>query len=177
MKNYILIIATALISIPAGILSQQSIDGWYKAGSSPDSYVIGAEDEKRNGRTVYFIKSIDEVSGAFGAMSTGIQPGNFSGKRIRLSGYIKTKDVVELAGMWMRVDGTDPNKMLAFDNMSNRPIKGSNDWTQYEIVLDIAPESANIAYGVLLRGTGEIWFTDFIFEVVDDSVPSTDMLK
>jgi hypothetical protein len=29
------------------------------------------------------------------------------------------------------------------------------------------------SYGVLLSGTGQIWFKDVNFEIVDDSVPET----
>lgn len=157
----------------ANIANSQNLDGWFKAGSKPDAYEIGLSDEKYNEKPVYYIKSIETVSGKFGTIMTNILPDKYSGKRVRLSGYIKTKDSDNYAGMWMRVDGNDPNKSLAFDNMYNRPIKGTNDWQKYEIVLDVDTSSVNIAYGVLINGSGQVWLSELSFEVVGTDVPVT----
>ena len=54
-----------------------------------------------------------------------------------------------------------------------RPIKGTTEWKKYEVVLFVPAEATSISYGVLLDGTGQIWFKDVILEVVDDSVPET----
>jgi mannose-6-phosphate isomerase-like protein (cupin superfamily) len=35
------------------------------------------------------------------------------------------------------------------------------------------PQATSISYGVLLSGTGQIWFKDVNFEIVADSVPET----
>jgi hypothetical protein len=67
--------------------------------------------------------------------------------------------------------------MLGFDNMSNRKINGNIDWTKYEIVLDVPTETISIAYGALLAGTGKIWFDDITFEIVDETVPTTNRMK
>ena len=77
----------------------------------------------------------------------------------------------------MRVDCTDKNTSLAFDNMSNRAIGGTSDWTKYEIVLDVSKEAIGIAYGFLISGTGNAWFSDLKLEVVGNDVPTTDMQK
>lgn len=77
--------------------------------------------------------------------------------------------------MWMRVDGSDPNNPLAFDNMYKRNLKGTNDWIRYEIVLDVSDKAEWIVYGALMNGTGQIWISDFSFEVVGNDVPTTNM--
>jgi hypothetical protein len=59
------------------------------------------------------------------------------------------------------------------DGKKNRSIKGTTDWTRYEIVLDVPANASNLAYGALLVGTGQIWFDDIKFEIVDKSVPTT----
>jgi mannose-6-phosphate isomerase-like protein (cupin superfamily) len=43
---------------------------------------------------------------------------------------------------------------------------------KYEVVLYV-PQATSISYGVLLSGTGQIWFKDVNFEIVADSVPET----
>ncbi len=45
-------------------------------------------------------------------------------------------------------------EMVAFDNMHDRPIKGTTGWQQYEVVLDIPRDSTGISFWILLDGTG-----------------------
>lgn len=148
------------------------IKGWFLAGSSPESYQIDViKDQDRNGN-VGHIKSIKEVNG-FGTIMQSFNPKEYLGKRIKLTGYIKSKDVKDWAGMWFRIDGEDIKKPLGFDNMQTRAIKGTTAWKKYEIVLDAPANSKGFAYGVLLSGTGDVWLDDLKFEVVDKSVPLT----
>jgi hypothetical protein len=62
---------------------------------------------------------------------------------------------------------------LAFDNMQDRPITGTKDWTRYEVVVDVAPEATDIAFGALLSGSGHLWIDDLAFEIVGPKVPTT----
>lgn len=75
--------------------------------------------------------------------------------------------------MWMRVDHSS-GEVLAFDNMMNCPIKGTNEWNHFSVVLDIPVKSEMIAFGVLLNGPGQVWMDKLGFEIVDDSVPVTE---
>jgi hypothetical protein len=80
-----------------------------------------------------------------------------AGKRVRYSGYIKTKDVSrEWAGLWWRVDGK--SGVLAFDNMHDRGAKGTTDWKRYEIDLPVAADVKNINFGAIHSGDGSAWF-------------------
>jgi hypothetical protein len=70
------------------------------------------------------------ANGGFGVATASFPVSAVRGKRIRYTGYIKTKDVDEgFAGLWWRVDG--PKGMLAFDNMQSRGVRGTTDWKQY----------------------------------------------
>ncbi|MEJ7559364.1 MAG: hypothetical protein WKF66_13725 [Pedobacter sp.] len=153
----------------------EDIKGWFLAGSNPESYEIGTvKDAERNGN-VAFLKSKKEVDG-FGTIMQSFNPSTYLGKRVRLTGYIKTKDVKNWAGMWFRIDGPDKTKSLAFDNMQKRPITGTTAWKKYEIVLDAPESSTGFVFGVLQAGPGEVWLDDLKFEVVDKSVPLTNLL-
>jgi len=57
--------------------------------------------------------------------------------------------------------------------MEDRPIKGTHDWTRYEIVLDVAPDAGSMLFGLLLHGAGKVWLDDVTFDVVDTRVPTT----
>ncbi len=154
------------------------IDEWFKAGSKPDLYEIGGDESvKYNEVPSYYLKSIAEIKEGFGTIMKYIETGEYIGKRVRLTGIIKSENIDNHAGMWMRVDGPNPDKSLQFDNMYDRPIKGTNDWTKYEIVLDVPENSAGIAYGVLVSGNGQVWIGSLSFKVVGNDVPSTNIQK
>jgi hypothetical protein len=63
--------------------------------------------------------------------------------------------------------------MLAISNMQDRPIKGTTDWTKYDVVLDIPEDGVDIAFGAWIEETGQISFDDFHFEVAGSDVPVT----
>ena len=97
---------------------------------------------------------------------------SFRGIRVRMSGDVQANDVIDWSGLWMRVDG-QKNEMLSFDNMQDRPVKGSCDWQKYEIVLDVPSNAHQIAFGLLLTGKGQVWMDDLKFEVVGMDVATT----
>ena len=118
-----------------------------------EEYKLTIEKEfAYSGSTSAGIESAD-VEGGFKALSYNI-PAIYEGKRIKLTGYIKTENVTDgYAGLWMRID-----PRLGFDNMQNRGITGTTDWTAYEIELDLKAMSAkNIYVGALLSGKGKMW--------------------
>lgn len=144
---------------------------WFKAGTSPQKYEMGKD-------AVSEIMTIKSTQGNFedddfGTYMTSIDPKEYLGKRIRLRGMLKSTDVKEWAGFWLRVDGENKEKSLAFDNMYNRSIKGTTDWTSYDIVLDVSKKATNIAYGALISKEGSIAFKDVTIEVVSNNVPKT----
>jgi erythromycin esterase len=102
-----------------------------------------------------------------------IRADDYQGKRVRLSAWVKPLDVSEAkyAGLWMRVDAA--TQMVAFDNMSDRPVTGSGDWRQISIVLDVAPNAVGIAFGVLFSARNTLVVDDMSLEVVGNDVPST----
>lgn len=152
--------------------------GWFAAGSDPKSYDMGTDaGAGQDGKNAATIKSIDKEIKGFGTLMQNCLPGKYLGKRVKMTGYMKTADVQAWAGFWLRVDQKGSQQFLSFDNMyngkSNRSITGTTSWTKYEIVLDVPAEASNIAYGALLNGTGQIWFDNLSFEIVDNSVPTT----
>ncbi len=87
--------------------------------------------------------------------------------------WARTENVHYVSG-WLRVDGGRDCEILEFDNMCNRTLMGTNDWTLQEIVLNIPNDSKNIGFGVIHSGGGALWVDDVSFEVVDSSVPVTE---
>lgn len=152
--------------------------GWFKAGDMKNSYEMGIDKGAgQNGDNAATIKSIDPKIDGFGTLMQDFQPGKYLDKRIRLTGLLKTKDVSNWAGLWVRIDTKTSVKAVVFDNMLNgkidRSVKGTTNWKKYEIILDVPSNASNIALGALLAGTGQIWFDDLNFEIVTTDIPTT----
>jgi C-terminal processing protease CtpA/Prc len=97
-------------------------------------------------------------------------PMDFSGATVELRGFLRTEDVSDFVGLWMREDGEAPS--LAFDNMQARQLKGTTEWKEYSITLPVHPEAKQLFFGVLLVGTGKAWADDL--QLLVDSKPVWD---
>ncbi|VAW43186.1 hypothetical protein MNBD_CHLOROFLEXI01-1975 [hydrothermal vent metagenome] len=155
-------------------------DAWDLFGNDTNDYYVGVDTTVgHNDNLSATIQAVSDESSGFASISRQyIAINQFLGQRVRLSGYIRTENVTELAGLWFRIDGQGRGNTLAFDNMSYRPIIGSNEWQQYDIILDV-PETGVTAiyYGFLLTGQGQAWVDDIQFEVVDEQMPTTDIYR
>ncbi|QVY61861.1 helix-turn-helix transcriptional regulator [Cytobacillus gottheilii] len=157
-------------------MEENQLKGWFISGSDPFSYEMGVDHKVfHQGKASGYLKSKTVLDDAqFATMMQQFKADRYIGKRIRLSCFIKTENVKSFASMWMRVDD-HTSDMLQFDNMSNRPITGSTNWSRYSIVLDVPENSAVIAFGIILSGQGQVWADQFSFQEVDESVASTNL--
>ena len=134
-KTVIFIIGMAITSVLSYPNVTYSQTNWMKRGSDPDKYKMSIDSTiQHNGKNVMTIKSIDQEINGFGSFMQNSKPGKYIGKRIRMTGYMKSKNVAAWAAFWLRVDQADSKQFLSFDNMNNREIKGTTDWKKYEII-------------------------------------------
>ncbi|HUR45097.1 MAG TPA: sigma-70 family RNA polymerase sigma factor [Candidatus Saccharimonadales bacterium] len=95
------------------------------------------------------------------------------GKRVRVSTWLKTKDVQLKAGAFLVIINAEGN-IFACDPMTDRPINGTTDWSQIELITDVPAEPCAIYLGATLYGAGEIWLDDFQIAVAPTNTPITD---
>ncbi len=141
----------------------------------PSQYIVYSDSvEKHNGHNVSTIKSVKPSH--FATIISYIKPEKCIGKRIKYTAWVRSKDITGWAGLWLRIDPMYPDKQecLGFDNMSGRPIKGTKDWTMYEIVLDVPEGASDLVYGALLDGNGQLWVDSMDVKIVDKLTPRTD---
>ena len=156
----------------------QTPSGWFIAGTVRAAYVAGVDPgvAMGDGPSGYLKSNRRKIDG-FGTLMQEITPDNYAGGRIRVSCHLKTADVSAWAGLWVRVDRVRGRPPIAFDNMEDRALRGTTDWTECVVVLDVGAPASNIAFGVLLSGTGTVWIDRMRFEAVDDSVPVTSLAR
>jgi hypothetical protein len=84
---------------------------------------------------------------------------------------MRTREVTDWAGLWLRVD--DPNGTLVLDNMQDRALRGTTDWTEAAIVLDVAEQARRLLFGALLSGAGAVDLARLRFEEAGEDTPVT----
>ena len=82
------------------------------------------------------------------------------GQTLRVTARLRTKEVDGWAGMWVRIDGYSKFELF-FDNMDDRPIKGTTNWEIYTIEVQVPDASAWLNFGVVLQGQGAVYIDNF----------------
>jgi len=163
-----------LVTTIIALLSFDLPKGWIVAGDSPQKYEMGIDKSGgQDGKNAATIKSIETNITGFGTLMQQCKADKYAGKKIKMSGSVKSANVTNWAGLWLRVDQAGSSQYLAFDNMNDRAIKGTTDWKKYDIVLDVPSNASMLAFGALMAGTGQIWFDNITFEVVGNAEKST----
>jgi hypothetical protein len=148
------------------------------AGTNAADYESAVDSQTvYNGHPSAYLRCKSSETREFGqgTLMQTFTAGPYYGHRVRFSGYVRADAVQNWAGLWMRVDrgSGDAKKSVSFDNMQDRPIKGTTGWQLYEVVLDVPDGSTAISLGILMVGAGTVWLNSFGFEIVPKSVPLT----
>lgn len=149
--------------------------GWYMSGESPTFYEVEIETSNPHSGTscAKLQNSAQAKSHMWATLMQDMGPQEYLDKRLRMNFWVRTGSLQGHVQPWMRVDG-DNEVTVSFDNMCNRSINKETDWTPYSIVLDVPPQSKNIAFGIMLIGSGTAYFDDISFEIVGKDIPTTD---
>jgi hypothetical protein len=168
MRRSPLLVALLVASLVPRVAATDGVPpGWHLAGTHPENYRTGAD---ANG-TAFLASKAEGTGAGFGTLMQAVQADEYAGKRVRFRATVRSEDVTGWAGLWMRVD--QGSKMVAFDNMQTRPIKGSTGWSTYEVVLNVPADATSISFGVLLDSNGGIWLRSAEFGPVGSDVPTT----
>ncbi len=146
-------------------------NGTAPAGWGINNATVALDDEVvHGGKWAVRIERRAGASGPFGGISKMI-PMDFAPGTIEMRGYLRSEDVTEHMGMWLRLDG-EANAVLAFDSIQKLMVKGTNDWKQYSIKVPANKDGRQIYFGVFVSGTGKVWADDL--ELLVDGKPVWD---
>ena len=152
--------------------------GWQAVTDGSGEYTVSADVARRDGGQGFAgatIKANTASPRGSAMLAQSVRADAYRGKRVRLSGYLKTIGVNEgTAVLFMRVDGE--GTVQSSDFMENRPLMLTTDWARQEIVLDIPRNAVGFTYGFMLGGSGQAWLDDVQLDVVGDDVPTTGRL-
>ena len=151
---------------------------WLIAGNRPEEYVVEPAPERwRDLRVVNLSCLVDSLQG-FGTLMREVPPVPFFSVGCRVTAWLRPDGLTNWAGLWARVDGPHDASlrqapMLAFDNMADRPVRGTGDWQQYDVVLDVPPTAQTLAFGVLLEGAGTVGIAGLRLTTASPGMPRT----
>jgi hypothetical protein len=175
---YIIFLIASISYIQAGERSYDNAEvtdppnGWF-FGGDPASFKVGVDSNiSQNGKISATLESVIENPPQFCTLMQSFVVKNLGGKRIKMTGYIRSQGENVRGSMWIRVDDAG-NKIFAdFDNMMDRQVAGNSDWTKCEIIFDVA-EKCMVSYGFILTGTGKIWVDNVSFETISSDIIKT----
>jgi hypothetical protein len=160
------------------LLNETTLDplpaGWHMSGSHRTEYEAGLlpADCAYEGRRVVQLRfRTAGLPGGFGTVMQSIDAARYRGSRVRFGAMIRGQEITDWAGIWLRIDDANGTKVL--DNMQDRSLRGTTDWTEAANVLDVADDATSVHFGVLLGGAGAVELARPRFEVVGTDVPVT----
>ena len=132
--------------------------GWY-IGQPPYSASIDTVIRYRYSKSLRFeADTTDENSFGMSSMSFPVDAAR--GKILLFKGKVKTEKVENgYAGLWLSASNEEGT--LAFENMNDRGLLGTNDWRQVSIEIPIDETVSRINFGGIFTGKGIVWFDDF----------------
>jgi hypothetical protein len=84
----------SIVAIATLLFAYKVPKGWIVAGSMPDKYEMGTDPGSgRNGGNAATIRSEKRHIQGFGTLMQNITPEQYKGKRIRLTGYLRSEGV------------------------------------------------------------------------------------
>lgn len=181
MKYITVIVALIIAGCGGATLTTNGIEGdldptiptgWQTWGTSGGFEYYRDTQNKSGGGYSAVILSTSAGGKHMGTLTQTIAADDYIGRRVRFSGYVKTNMVKDWTGLWLRID-SQSRQAIAFDNMQDRSIRGTTDWTRYDIVLNVPENAAMMKFGLLLVGSGQVWLDECTLEIVDDDVSTT----
>ena len=151
--------------LPAGWTRQSTVEADRACTAGVDTRLT------ERGRRMLAIECSRNIDGYI-TVSQTIAADDYRGKRVRFAARIKADGVRGWSGLMMRVVTAD-QRVLGFDDMSTRPVRGTVDWRDAEVILDVAHEATTISFGMRLAdGAGKVWLDALRFEEVGPDDPS-----
>ena len=152
------------------------VQGWGLTGTRPDAYEVRCEEVFSDCAVpILRTKAFKSEPLGMGSLTHSEGAETWRGRRIILKAELRGGGVDGWAGLWMRVDGPD-GRVLAFDNMQNRALRGTTSFQWYSVVLDVPANAERVTFGVLLHGPGAVFIREVVFQEVDVDVSVTDLV-
>jgi hypothetical protein len=150
---------------------------WKPSGPAENKYEIGLWKvggyESQNCGVIRANKKVYDP-GEYGSLIQLVSSQRFLGKRIKMTGYMKTRGVEGIACFYIRSDKEGGKEPLTIDNMKGRQLRGNNNWGKHTVEIDVPLNASKLAFGAILDGPGVVWFDSLSIDIVGQSTIAAD---
>ncbi|PAW92590.1 hypothetical protein CKK33_03390 [Mucilaginibacter sp. MD40] len=176
MKNLIALAYLLIISVPLFAQSQATDitynfgfenntegkelpDKWIDLFPTENYTVKSVGDERHSGKSAAFIEQVKPgTTRSFGSISQKI-PAKFLGKTIEFKAWMKMSNVTGYAMLTVRIDNAIP-RVSEYKNLFGQNIKGTRDWAEYTLKVNIPIDAQTMYVSAVLNGPGKLWVDD-----------------
>jgi hypothetical protein len=116
---------------------------------------MGIEPTEQGTRAAVIKNAVEQPRGTI-VLQQVLNAYDYRGKAVYLSATLRATDVTQQASLYLAYDVASSRRM-------ERTIEGTTDWQTYNIPLSIPDEPGQIAFGLVLYGTGQIWVREVQF--------------
>jgi hypothetical protein len=163
-------LAASLVLLLGTLQATDSIPGW-RFDNGQGTYAVALDSAVHHaGARGVRIETLSSTPVGVGNLLQSIQAGQFAGKRVRLSVWVRTRDMIGTVQLWLRADA---RSIMRIDNMGDRALGEAKEWRRIESVIDVPADAFALAFGVFVRGPGTVWLDHFTLEVVGSDVATT----
>ena len=133
-------------------------DKWFQWGNGYSLAIDTAVKYSGKNSMLFEIKG-EKAANSVGYMAYTI-PAIYEGTEIEVRAYMKLNGVTEgAAGLLLRIEDKSGN--VSYDDMHEKNVRGTSDWTTYSVKLPYSCNSKTISVGAMLSGAGQLWVDDF----------------
>ena len=146
--------------------------GWWTVQhAGPVSYTFTLDTTKpRSGERSLKLENVGPEP--FGTIFQPVDATPYRGKKVRLAAWIRSEGVAGNrygAGAGLHLQAMKGSYPVVQETVRKDAIKGTTDWTRYEVAVDVPVEADRIELGLNLFGPGTVWLDDVALDVMDAS--------
>jgi hypothetical protein len=147
------------------------IDGWNIVGE--DLYLIRVDSKIYKTEAPSFsIMSKSEVHKLNkGGLFQYFTANGYRNKKVRLSGYLKSKDTAYIEVALQAGGGRKNGRYKQSKYMTRKLTNDYPHWEYFELIMYTPKYSENFNLNLYLYGKGYVWFDDLKFEAIDNYFP------
>jgi C-terminal processing protease CtpA/Prc len=156
--------------LPASVGAQAAqTRPWNRVELATGEYTVDVDSSvARSGRRSLRIDGFTTTPLGGGSVLQQIRADRFRGKRVRVSAYVRTRNVRGLGGT-IAVAVAGEGRVVAQSRLDQAPLTGSRNWQLLTAVVDVPGLAVGLNITGTLEGAGTTWFDNFRIEVIGNS--------
>jgi RNA polymerase sigma factor (sigma-70 family) len=159
---------------PLNLDFKQGLARWQTHGANFDDYAVEIlPDFRQKWSNCVYLKSLVAEPKGHLHLVQNIKADHYRNRQIQVSFYGKCTALKHRAGMTLQVSGAN-DAVLEITGMNfGQPMEGTRDWQKYSFKVAIPEKAERIFFSIHLQGSGEAWFDELNFEVVESTSQSS----